>query len=247
MKRTREALYVGLFDSLPLLRDPMLLIVISLFSFLPVLFIYVFTNTGTALNQALVGAIVVSLAFVGIFSAQSVYFNKNWFRFQDIFVAGGVSPISYAIGLSLSTLIVSLPAVFIAFGILLYLHPTDILSILGVIAVSLLTWFALVLVGFAIGASTKNTRRANSLPQVLSILLGFLPPVYYPLSQLPPSVQPLALALPTTNAAQLAKNYFGLLPAPLPAWEVAYGWIYLIVFVIVVAAIVARRAHWVDP
>ena len=42
MMRAREALYIGLFDSLPLLRDPMLMILLSLISFLPVLFIFVF-------------------------------------------------------------------------------------------------------------------------------------------------------------------------------------------------------------
>src|SRR3972149_2078781 len=96
--KLREAWYIGLFDSLPLLRDPMLLVVVSLFSFLPVFFIFVFAGGDTAL-PALVGAIVLSLAFVGLFIAQSVYFNKHWFRFQDMLVASPVSPVSYAAAL----------------------------------------------------------------------------------------------------------------------------------------------------
>ena len=85
--RLREALYIGLFDALPLLRDPMMMLMVSMLSFLPVLFIFVFAGTGGSALQSLVGAVVLTLAFTGLLSAQSVYFNKHWFRFQDIFVA----------------------------------------------------------------------------------------------------------------------------------------------------------------
>src|SRR5216117_3715601 len=189
--RIREAMYIGLFDALPLLRDPMLLVVISLFSFLPVIFIFVFADQASAV-QSLIGAIVLTFSFTGLFASQSVYFNKQWFRFQDMLVASKVSPASYAVGLSVS---------------------------------------GLVFVGFAIGATTKNARRANSIPQVLSIAMGFLPPVYYPLARLDayPIAKAFAMLIPTTHAAQLAKYYFGILPG-LPTWQVWVGWAYLLGF-----------------
>jgi len=243
--RAREAVYIGLFDSLPLLRDPMLMILLSLISFLPVLFIFVFSAGESAFLQSVVGAIVLSLAFAGIGSAQSVYFNKHWFRFQDIFVASRVSPISYALGLSVSTLIVSLPALVIAFVILALDTTAGVFGILSVIAVSALTWMAMLLMGFALGASTKNTRRANSLPQLLGLLLGFLPPVYYPLDRVPGFLQPVAMLIPTTQAAQLSKYYAGLLTIS-PA-EILFGWAYLIGFAAVLALLAARMAHWTDP
>ncbi len=245
MMRAREAVYIGLFDSLPLLRDPMLMILLSLISFLPVLFIFAFGVGQGALLQSVVGAIVLSLAFAGIGSAQSVYFNKHWFRFQDIFVASRVSPISYALGLSVSTLLVSLPALVLAFAVLLLETPMGVLGLLALLGVAALTWMAMLLMGFALGASTKNTRRANSLPQLLGLLLGFLPPVYYPLSTVPPWLQPLALAVPTTHAAELSKYYAGLIT--LPAYELWLGWLYLIAFVAAMIFIASRRAHWIDP
>ena len=245
MMRAREAVYIGLFDSLPLLRDPMLMVLLSLISFLPVLFIFAFGVGQGALLQSVIGAIVLSLAFAGIGSAQSVYFNKHWFRFQDILVASKVSPISYALGLSVSTLLVSLPALVIAFAVLLLETPMGILGLLALLAVAGLTWMAMLLMGFALGASTKNTRRANSLPQLLGLLLGFLPPVYYPLSTVPSYLQPLALAVPTTHAAELSKYYAGLIT--LPPYELWLGWIYLIGFVVAMVAIAVTRAHWMDP
>ena len=243
--RIREALYIGLFDSLPLLRDPMLLVVISLFSFLPVIFIFVFATAPGAAIQSLIGAIVLTFSFTGLFASQSVYFNKQWFRFQDMLVASRVSPASYAVGLSVSGLVVALPGVLVALALLVLSGPWTALGVLLLLATSLLMWIGLVFVGFAIGATTKNARRANSIPQVLSIALGFLPPVYYPLSFLPGIAQPFAMLIPTTHAAQLAKYYFGLIE--IPSWQVALGWAYLIGFAALMGLIASRRAHWVDP
>src|SRR5437870_10496312 len=244
--RIREALYIGLFDALPLLRDPMLLVVISLFSFLPVIFIFVFADQKSAM-QSLVGAIVLTFSFTGLFASQSVYFNKQWFRFQDMLVASKVSPASYAVGLSVSGLVVALPGVVVALVLLLLSGPMPAAGVLLLLATSLLLWIGLVFVGFAIGATTKNARRANSIPQVLSIALGFLPPVYYPLDRLPayPIAKAFAMLIPTTHAAQLAKYYFGLVD--IPGWQVALGWAYLLGFAALMGFLASRRAHWVDP
>jgi len=242
--KIREAMYIGLFDALPLLRDPMLLVVISLFSFLPVIFIFVFADQASAV-QSLIGAIVLTFSFTGLFASQSVYFNKQWFRFQDMFVASKVSPASYALGLSLSGLVVALPGVAVALVLLLLSGASSATGVLLLLGTSILLWIGLVFVGFAIGATTKNARRANSIPQVLSIALGFLPPVYYPLSRLPEVVQPIAMLIPTTHAAQLAKYYFGLIT--IPTSEVVIGWAYLLGFAALMGFVASRRAHWVDP
>ncbi len=247
MMRAREAVYIGLLDSLPLLRDPMLMVLLSLISFLPVLFIFVFGAGESAFLQSVVGAIVLSLAFAGIGSAQSVYFNKHWFRFQDIYVASPVSPVSYAFGLSVSTLLVSLPALVIAMTILFLQSSAGLLGILAVTLVAIVTWIAMLLMGFVLGASTKNTRRANSLPQLLGLLLGFLPPVYYPLDKVPGYLQPLAELIPTTQAAQLSKYYAGVLATPLSGAEILFGWAYLIGFAVLLAILAARLSHWTDP
>jgi ABC-2 type transport system permease protein len=223
----------------------MLLVVISLFSFLPVIFIFVFATAPGAAIQSLIGAIVLTFSFTGLFASQSVYFNKQWFRFQDMLVASRVSPASYAVGLSVSGLVVALPGVLVALALLLLSGPRTVVGVLLLFATSLLMWIGLVFVGFAIGATTKNARRANSIPQVLSIALGFLPPVYYPLDRLPSIAQPFAMLIPTTHAAQLAKYYFGLIQIPLS--EVLIGWAYLLGFAVLMGFLASRRAHWVDP
>jgi ABC-type polysaccharide/polyol phosphate export permease len=69
--------------------------------------------------------------------------------------------------------------------------------------------------------------------------------VYYPLSFLPAIAQPLAMLIPTTHAAQLAKYYFGLIQ--IPTSELVVGWAYLLGFAALMGFLASRRAHWVDP
>jgi ABC-2 type transport system permease protein len=245
MKRLREAFYIGVLDILPLLRDPMMMILLTVISFMPVLFIAVFSGSGGMATQALVGAIVLSLFFGGIQVASSTYFNKNWFRFQDIYVASPVSPISYVMGLSLATLIGSLPGVIIALVVLLISMPIQPVSFLLMLIISFILWVATLFLGFAIGSSVKDTRRANSIPQILGFFLGFIPPVYYPLERLPEFLQPVMLLLPTTHGAQLAKYYLGMIV--IPEWQVVFGWAYLIIFMVVMAIFSVRWSRWVDP
>jgi ABC-2 type transport system permease protein len=144
-------------------------------------------------------------------------------------------------------LIGSTPALVLSFSILVYYVPIAPLNFLAVLAIAALMWLGLVFIGYTIGLSVKNTRKANSLPQILGFLLGFLPPVYYPLSLLPASLRPIAMLVPTTEAAQLAKYYFGLLPTSLSQADIIVSWAYLLAFVALMALITARKAHWIDP
>src|SRR5207244_7447814 len=102
-------------------------------------------------------------SFTGLFASQSVYFNKQWFRFQDMLVASKVSPASYAVGLSVSGLVVALPGVLVALVLLLLSGPTSVAGIFLLMSTSLILWIGLVFVGFAIGAATQNPRLATAI------------------------------------------------------------------------------------
>jgi ABC-2 type transport system permease protein len=243
-KRLKEAYFIGMLDILPLLRDPMLMVMISLISFLPVLFMGLL-GTGDMFAQSLIGAIVLTLFFGGVQTAGSVYFNKHWFRFQDIYVASPVSPVSYVAGLSISTIIGSIPAVVIALVILAFSWPVTVAGVVMILFISLVLWVSTVFLGFTIGLSSKNTRKVNTIPQVLGFMLGFLPPVYYPMDLLPGWLQPLAMLSPTTHAAQLAKYYVGLID--IPGWQILVGWVYLAVFTLMMVLLARRWGTWVDP
>src|SRR3989304_453142 len=105
--KLREAWYIGLFDSLPLLRDPMLLVVVSLFSFLPVFFIFVFAGGDTAL-PALVGGIVLRRAVSRAFIAQAGELSKYVFGLVSLSglekAFGWADLIAFAVIMALKTI-----------------------------------------------------------------------------------------------------------------------------------------------
>ena len=222
----------------------MLMLMLGLISFIPVIFMFVLIPGNFAV-QALAGTVVLTLSFTGIIASQSVYYNKHVIRYQDMLVASPVTPFSYSLGLSMGTLMASAPALVLSYGLLLLAKLIGPVEFLLAFLSSMVLWLAMVFVGFALGSSTKNVRRANSVPQLLSFIFGFIPPVYYPLGALPAAMQPIAMLIPTTDAAQLAKYYFGLVP--MSAVEVAVAWGYLIVFAMVMAFLTMRKARWVDP
>ncbi len=242
--RMRQAFYIGMLDILPLLRDPMILLMISMISFMPVIFMGLM-GSGEMAIQALVGAIVLTLFFGGIQVAQSAYFNKHWFRFQDMYVASPVNFTAYAMGLSISTLIGSLPATALATGILVFSHHVSIFGVVMMLVVSMTLWVCTVFLGFTLGSSLKDTRKANSVPQVIGFVLGFLPPVYYPMSVLKNEwLQYLAMLSPTTHAAQLSKFYLGLIE--IPFWQEIFGWAYLFGFTAIMVALAKKWSRWTD-
>lgn len=244
-KTLREAFYIGVFDALPVLRDPILLAFLGLISFIPVIFMFVLMPDRNNAVGALVGAIVLTLSFTGILASQSIYFNKHVSRYQDMLVASRVTPFSYALGLTMGTVIISIPALALSYGFLLVSKPVGPVEFLLSLAASLVLWVAMVFLGFAIGSSTKNVRRANSVPQIVSFMLGFIPPVYYPLAAIPEAARPIAMLIPTTDAAQLAKYYFGLVE--MSQTEIIFSWIYLALFAVAMAYLTTRKARWVDP
>jgi len=53
------------------------------------------------------------------------------------------------------------------------------------------------------------------------------------------------MLIPTTDAAQLAKYYFGLVS--MSQNEVIFSWVYTILFAVTMAYLTTRKARWVDP
>ncbi len=243
MKMLREIVFIGLFDILPTLRDPMALVFLGQTSLLPVFFVYVLAGGDPAMN-ALAGSIVLSFTLTGIETSSSVYLNKNWFRFQDMYVASGIRPFSYAFGLAFGTLVLSGFTVMFSLVVVLAVGKASIVGCLLGLTGGLMLWLSFVLLGFTIGSRTQNIQRVNSMPPVLALLLGYIPPVYYSISNLPLWLQWLALALPTTNAANLLKHYLGL-ERTSPEY-VLVAWVYLLVFALVAITLSSRYATWTE-
>jgi ABC-2 type transport system permease protein len=242
-KRIRETVHLAWYTAMPDLKDPTWLFFSATVAFMPVLFLAIFVGVGGAVT-ALPGVLVLSLTTAGMGSAPLVYFNRTWFRLQDFLVGSPMRPVSYAVGMALYTVFATSPGIVLSMGLLGVFHGATALGVLTAGAALLLLWGGFLFVGFAIGLTARTVTRANSVPTLLGLMLGLLPPVYYPLSRLPPTWQPIGLLIPTTDAAQLVRTALGF--QTIPVSQALFEWGYLLTFGVLGALFASRFARWVD-
>jgi len=81
---------------------------------------------------------------------------------------------------------------------------------------------------------------------LLSVLVGILPPVFYPAEILPRNILLVTYAIPTTNAALLIRDAMGNTPT-LPYWSPLTGWFLIVVSLAIALAVTSRVARWRQP
>ncbi len=241
LKAIKDILVITALKSVPdLKRQPLMLILIGLISSLPLFFILVF---GADITIGLTGAMVSTISFIGMSAAiQDVAWDR-YVKIREMVVAMPVHPLSYALGVALAPLIISTPSLIFFGAMALWLGGLTYTSLLWAALALVLCWATVSSIGFLI--STYLLRASpytlNNVANILGIVLGFLPPVYYPEEMLG-SFSWIAVLFPTSNAAGLIRFYSGSLNLP---FEMAVArWLILIITTAVFAIITAFKAKW---
>jgi ABC-type multidrug transport system permease subunit len=240
----KDVLVITALKSLPdLKRQPLMLFLVGLISSLPLYFILVF---GGQISYGLIGAIVSTVTFIGMSAAISEMAFDRYVKIREMIVAMPVHPISYAIGIALAPLILSLPSLVFFIAITMWLGVLTPYSLFWTAVSLILCWATVSSIGFLISTYLQkaSTYTLNSLSNILGIALGFIPPVYYPEEMLG-SFSWISAIFPTSNAASLIRVYSGSLN--LPFEMVIARWSILIATLVVSAVITAFKARWREP
>lgn len=243
-KMVKDVLVITALKSLPdLKRQPLMLFLVGLISSLPLYFILVF---GGQISYGLIGAIVSTVTFIGMSAAISEMAFDRYVKIREMIVAMPVHPISYAIGIALAPLILSLPSLAFFIAITMWLGVLTPYSLFWTAVSLILCWATVSSIGFLISTYLQkaSTYTLNSLSNILGIALGFIPPVYYPEEMLG-SFSWISAIFPTSNAASLIRVYSGSLK--LPFEMVIARWSILIATLVVSAVITAFKARWREP
>ena len=243
-KVVKDVLVVTALKSLPdLKRQPLMLFLVGLISSLPLYFILVF---GGQISYGLIGAIVSTVAFIGMSAAISEMAFDRYVKIREMIVAMPVHPISYAIGIALAPLILSLPSLVFFIAITMWLGVLTPYSLFWTAVLLILCWATVSSIGFLVSTYLQkaSTYTLNSLSNILGIALGFIPPVYYPEEMLG-GFSWISAIFPTSNAASLIRVYSGSLN--LPFEMIIARWLILIVTMVVSAVITAFKARWREP
>jgi len=241
LKVLKDVLVITALKSLPdLKRQPLIIFVIGLISSLPLYFLVIF---GGQITFGLIGAMVSTVSFIGMNAAIQEMSWDRYVKIREMIVAMPVHPISYALGIALAPLILSIPSLIFFGAIALWLGALTPYSLLWTVIALILCWATVSSAGFLISTylHKASTYTLNNLSNILGIALGFIPPVYYP-EEILGNLSWISAIFPTSNAASLIRVYSGSLI--LPFEMIIARWLILIMSTIVFAIITVAKARW---
>ena len=243
MSIVRNAVIIGLMRSVPeIKREPLVILMLAGISAMPLIFIGVFGREGM-IDFGLIGAMVSSVGFLAVSTCIQEISWDRYVKLREMVVAMPVHQLSYAMGLTISALILSLPGFVLYLIIAAFRDLITIISLLQILGAVVLCWIALSVVGFAIATymykASPNT--VSVVANILSFTFIFLPPVYYP-EQFMGSYSWISFIFPTSNAAAIIRYSTGAVP--MDANALALHWIVLVVTVVIFAIIVLKKSRW---
>jgi len=243
MKIIKDTLLIAWMKSYPdLKRNPLVLIVIALISAIPLFFMAVFASEGMLIH-GLIGAMVSTISFIGIASGIQDIANDRYVKIREMIVAMPVHPVSYAVGIALAPLLLSIPSVVFFGSIAALWGFLDLPIMIWTILTLIMTWAAMSAIGFIISTYMYKASpyMLNNLSNLLGLGLIFIPPVYYTETLLG-GLSWVSVIIPTSNAAGLIRYYFGLLPLTQEAHIIR--WLILIATTAVFVVLTSVKAKW---
>jgi ABC-2 type transport system permease protein len=201
-----------------------------------------FVSRGALLSQAIEGAFIMSMFSSGMGLQSDLSHLKNDFKIQDMVVSSPASPGAYVLGMALSEIVYSVPAL-ITLTVLMavFVHPGAI-ETLELAAVMLMMFTTSITLGFTLSTFTSDIVQSFAFSGLISTLFTTLPPVYYPITYIPLPFRYLAYLSPTTYAGEIAQSTTGLLQVS--SISIALAWVVLAAVTIVFGVIAATKARW---
>jgi ABC-type multidrug transport system permease subunit len=243
LKPLTDALIVARMKSVPdLKRQPLVLVLIAIISAIP-LFFFTISGGGEVLAHGLIGAMVSTVGFIGVSAAiQDITWDRH-VKIREMIVAMPVHPASYAVGVALAPLLLSLPGITFFIFLAVSMGVLNWVSFIWAIPALLLCWSALSTFGFIISTYLYKASpyTLNNIANILGIGLIFIPPVYYPAEMLG-SLSWMSYLIPTSNVAALIRGYAGL--SEMSMESVAIRWVMLIATTVLFTILTARKAKW---
>lgn len=239
---TRQVLASVLVNAIYAMKNYPVVLVNTILSPISFLLIVNFVSKGALLSQAIEGAFIMSMFSSGMGLQSDLSHLKNDFKIQDMVVASPASPAAYVLGMALSELVYSIPALVtltVLMGIFVQPSAAQALELL---AVMLMMFTTSVTLGFTLSTFTSDIVQSFAYSGLISTLFTTLPPVYYPITYIPLPFRYLAYLSPTTYAAEIAQSATGLLQVS--TFSIALAWLVLGAVTVVFAFVAVTKARW---
>ncbi|MCI4322808.1 MAG: ABC transporter permease [Thermoplasmata archaeon] len=234
----------------PLWRSPVMLLA-GFLTPLTLVFFLVVIAPSAILPYGIVGAILFTALFTGNGIMNDCAYLRLERQLQQVFVASPVRPTAYALGMALSELAFTLPALVMFLVILWIVTGIGALPVLALLGVVLLTWLMASSFGFLLSTFFRRLREIWPIGAVVFTALSVLPPVFYPMSVIPPGYRWLAFLVPSTYAGQLADRAAGLSVASINGNPIlssaSFDLVGLVGFTLLFVLASMQLARWREP
>jgi ABC-2 type transport system permease protein len=242
-KQIKAILVLIWFDGvLPIKRSPFNLVNFVVSPLTILFFIYLFAGPKEA-RFAIAGGLTAVIVGSCIILETEAAFIRLVVRLQDMFVSSPLSPLSYVLSLSIGQLFNGLGGILL-FSILIAASggvsgPIDALEIT---AACIMTWASVSSIGFSLSTFARDMRDLWVYAPLLTVLLSFLPPIFYPITLIPVQFRFVAYVAPTTYPAQIIQAAAGLVPFSFSNLLLDFGG--GVIYVLILVLIAAKLARW---
>ena len=228
---------------LPLRRQPLFLIntLTSPFSFLFLIFIL---GGPDLIGYGISGGLVLTILSIGTSLQGDMTHYKADLKFQEMVVASPVKAGTYVTGMALSEFVFSIPGMCVFILLSMFYAHYIFLGGLIVLATLILLWIFASALGFTLATYLADVRETFMIAPIISIFLTVVPPVYYPISHLPPEVRPFAYLSPTTWAANLVQGAMGISPTPLTLGQALLDGSVLLLSAAILFLVAWKKSQW---
>jgi ABC-2 type transport system permease protein len=243
-KRSRfsQILAAILVNALYEMRNYPIVLINTVLSPLSFLVLIVFVSRGSLVGEAVEGAFIMSMFSSGMSLQADLSHLKNDFKLQDMVVSSPTTWLTYMIGIAISEIVYSIPALTVLAVLAHYFLVLSIVGVVEFIVVLLLMFFASMAVGYVLSTFSSDIVQSFAFTRLLSTLFSTIPPVYYPITYIPLPFRYLAYFSPTTYAAEIAQSAAGYLSLPLAT--TALAWSVLIAVTVALFIIAKTKARW---
>ena len=224
-------------------RNPLMLLLLAMISAIPLFFMLMFSSGGSVIVHGLIGAMVSSVSFAGVMAGIQDISWDRYVKIREMIVAMPVHPASYALGIALAPLLISIPSLIFFGAITVFLGFLTLETLVWIVPALIIVWAAMSTMGFMISTYLFKSSMMvlNNLSNLLGIGFIFIPPVYFSEAQLG-SLSWISIIIPTSNVAGLIRSSMGLLPLSIEALIVR--WAVLIITTSAFIILTFIKAKW---
>jgi len=224
-------------------RNPLMLLLLAMISAIPLFFMLMFSSGGSVIVHGLIGAMVSSVSFAGVMAGIQDISWDRYVKIREMIVAMPVHPASYALGIALAPLLISIPSLIFFGAITVFLGFLTLETLVWIVPALIIVWAAMSTMGFMISTYLFKSSMMvlNNLSNLLGIGFIFIPPVYFSEAQLG-SLSWISIIIPTSNVAGLIRSSMGLLPLSIEALIVR--WVVLIITTSAFIMLTFIKAKW---